>query len=451
MRNIRFAKEDKNLLWVKGEGTIVKVNEASFVQIYELADFFPQGYSPLYICSNTEGNILYGYSVGSLNSVLSVNKQENANRTVSNMMRKFEINAADQWVGMDVTFDDEYLVYFCISKVVIKKQGQTSLVKMLRAEALGNFQNGMFEKKFSTTFESAAPWLETAHMVRRIKGYDLFVVACTNCIAIFDMNIEEKKFGLIRVFENICSSIIIDLVMVNDMLFPLPRAPDKPEPLRYIDFNEDLRTVMQLKGNMTDQSSALNSNIPPEIQDSYLQPDIRNFRIPNQELSGCTFIAPLIVQQHEGSPPELQIVIAGKGIATLGKNAMGDIAMVSVNLKEFSSCFLAIIPQNGHICGMSQDNLTEFIILDYRLQTVKRYARPKSRPGPGSDLLTQKYRCLTATNTWVLRTSIFRGFAATRTFTCWILLVVTTKSSSRTSSATSPKTRTVPSRRSVSL
>src|SRR3990167_212409 len=388
MRNIRFAKEDKNLLWVKGEGTIVKVNEATFVQIYELADFFPQGYSPLFICCNTEGNIIYGYSVGSFNSVLSVNKQEVANRNVTNMMRKFEINSADQWVGMDVTFDDDILVYFSISKVVIKKQGKTTLAKMLKAEALGNFHNGMFERKFGTTFENHSPVLESAHMVRRIKGYDLFVVACFNSIAIFDMSKEERQFSLMKVFDKICESTIIELVMVNDMLFPLPRAPDKPEVLRYIDFNEDLRTVIQLKGGLNDKSQSLDSNIPSEIRDSYLQPDIRTFRIPNQELSGCSLIATLVVQQSQDGPPELQIVIASKGIATLGKNSMGDIAVVGINLKEFRSSFVAVLPDNGHICGVLQDASCEFIILDYRLQTVKRFARPKQLPGPGKICLT---------------------------------------------------------------
>ena len=268
LRNLRFAKDDSNLIWIKGQGCAVKINEQSFVQAYELTDFFPKGYTPMYVCSNTDGSAVYGYSSSSRNSVLSVNKQEIINRVTSNLLRKFEIQSADKWVGMDVTLKDECLVYFASSRVNYReKDGSVSLNVVFKAEALGNFYSGMYEHKFTTIFEQEV--LRRAHKVRRIKGINVFVVSCFNSIAILNVDIEAKKFFLVKVYENIYTSFIVDVVMVMDMIVPVPRA-DSPENLKYIDFNAQLRRMMGDDERGQEIMLLINSNLPKEIASIYV-------------------------------------------------------------------------------------------------------------------------------------------------------------------------------------
>lgn len=359
-RNFRFAKDDKNLIWVKGQGHIVKINEDSFVQLFELSDFFPQGYSPLYLCSNADGSMIYGYSTSSRNSVLSVNKQETLGKVTTNSMRKFEIRSGDSWVGMDLTFNEEFLVYFAITRVIYKSKGSSVFRIMLKAEALGNFNNQMYESRFSNIFDQEL--FSKASMVRRVKGYDIFLVVCRDSIVVFKMDKDEKKFEAIQTFEKIYNSPIIDLMMIMDMMFPIPRA-EEPEFLRYIDFNSELRRLMEDDDRAQGEDLTDNSKVPPEVSGNYLHPDIKSYKIPTKDSNRYFLLAGF----HEESLTRL--IVAHKGIAILGKTQANDFECLA-EMENFDTSFLKIYEEYGIIVG--EDKTTNaLMVLDLKLNPVK--------------------------------------------------------------------------------
>ncbi len=363
-RNLRFAKDDANLVWVKGQGYVVKVNEQNFVQSYELSDFFPQGYAPLYICTNTQGDMIYGYSTSARNSVLSINRHDpHNNRGLLDTLKKFEIPSGDRWVGMDVTFADDFLVFFAISKVLVKQDAGSSITTVFKAEALGNFYNGNYEFKFNTVFSQDI--FKRAHMVRRVKGYNLFLVACFNSVAVFDAQLEGKKFVLLKVYENIYEGSIVEIMMIMDMMFPIPRAK-QPEVLRYIDFNAELRRLMEDDDKAKEIYTLFDNDLPPDIVNSYLQPDIRAYKIPVKETSNFALIVGFVDAQTKSS----RLALANRGIAVLAKNAMNDLEVSKTNFEEFDTAFLRFESELQVFIGLDKLK-NNIIILDSDLRVAR--------------------------------------------------------------------------------
>lgn len=358
---------------------MVKINEQNFVQSYELPDFFPQGYSPLYICTNTQGDMIYGYSTSARNSVLSINRHDPHNkRGLLDTIKKFEIPSGDRWVGMDITFADDYLVFFAISRVVVRKEGVNTISTLFKAEALGNFYNGNYEFKFNTVFSQDI--FKRAHMVRRIKGYDLFLVACFNSVAVFDAQLEGKKFVLLKVYENIYSGSIVEIMMIMDMLFPIPRA-QQPEMLRYIDFNAELRRLMEDDDKGKEIYNLFVNNLPPDIVNSYLQPDIRAYKIPVKETSNFA----LIVGFHDNQTNSSKLALANRGIAVLNKNAMNDLEVAKTNFEEFDTAFLRVESDPMRFIGL--DKLKNHIIIldgDLNITRVLESTTPNASRNLGS-------------------------------------------------------------------
>ena len=70
-------------------------------------------------------------------------------------------------------------------------------------------------------------------------------------------------------YENIYNSFIVDIVMVMDMIVPVPRA-DSPENLKYIDFNAELRRMMGDDERGQEIMLLVNSNLPIEIANIYV-------------------------------------------------------------------------------------------------------------------------------------------------------------------------------------
>ena len=351
------------MLWVKGQGYVVKINEQNFVQSYELFDFFPKGYNPLYICSNTSGDIIYGYSDSTRNSVLSINKREVSSRgEVYNSLKKFEIASDDRWVGMDITMGDEYLVYFAISRVIEKqKNGIGVLSTIFKVEALGNFWNGLYEIKFTELLPQEI--LKNAHMIRRIKGYNIFLIACFNSIAVIHVDIDLKKMTLMKVFENIYQSSIVDMMMIMDMLFPLPRA-EEPENLRYLDFNSELRNLMEDDDRSKELYTLLETNLPNDIVNIYLQPDIRSYKIPVKETSNFALIIGFISNETS------KIILAHQGIALLKKTDMNEFEVENTNFEDFDTAFVRVMKNGFYIVGLDKVK-NNIIILDENLRLFK--------------------------------------------------------------------------------
>lgn len=367
--NFKSAKSDTNLLWVKGQGTIVRVNEKNFVQLFEVLDFFPKGYSPMYLATNGDSSLIYGYSYSSRNSVLSVNKQETINRNQVNVKKFFEINSNERWVGMDVSFSGEFLIYFSLSKMILKEES-SQIQTVLKAEVLSNFSGGIWDVKFTTLFKGEPH--NQAHLVKRIKGYDIFLVACIGTLLVIHLNYEEKRFNLIQTFEGLYDSHIVDIMMFLDFIIPVPRADQEPEKLKIIDFNADIRELLDDEDD--DESDDLAKEVASKIKLNYLQPDIRLFKLTTKDTQSFSTIA---TYEKDGV---IRVVIAGEGILQVFKSVNHELETLNKNLDE-SRAYLPRILCGFPLHDQRENDIRNGFIREHSLHDGPNPADPPEAAG----------------------------------------------------------------------
>ena len=181
----------------------------------------------MYLTVNRNKNQIIGYSLSHENSILSIlNIKENNSK-----INFLEISKNEKWAGMDMLTDEDLLI---VASTLSKPAG-TSLV----LQSFEVLEDGikLFE---SQTFTQRN--FNSAQFMKKIKGYDYFVIASKSNLGI--VGYFEGEFELIKIFEDVYSNYIFEISIFGNFMIPV--CLDQESNFKVIEFNtEDIESTLE--------------------------------------------------------------------------------------------------------------------------------------------------------------------------------------------------------------
>ena len=171
-RALRHAKEDQFPLWRKGQDAIVLLNPQTFQPQAEFRNFWPQEFTPMFFNISPPQKKILGYSLstrGGILTILSNYTQPNGTRTDF-----IKIPASETWAGMEQNNDASLTIVAVQSKIPNKPHH----LKMIAYDTTNIKLNVVTSMDFNESKFSAVQFM------RKVKGYEIFVIACRNSLAI---------------------------------------------------------------------------------------------------------------------------------------------------------------------------------------------------------------------------------------------------------------------------
>lgn len=307
---MRFAKEDKSPLWRRGLDSVVLLNPQDLEVKAEYPNFWSPGYTPMFLNINETNDTIYGYSMSNSDSmftVLSISGSETTAKSVN-------IPPEHKWAGMELSTDGKMMIIAnaCKRPKVDRARAdgkKNEFVKMMAIdlENLDKIRTVCY-KDFTKENFSAVQFM------RKIKGHDLFIVACKGSLAVIQLKDKdsitrvtqgsriggsqvsqksnlEKEFIVVNFFENLYNSYIFEVAIFGDWMVPVTIGANH-EMMKMIKFNSTGSSGIQ-----SSQFSQSFGKIPLE-NSPHSQSGLRRIDISMSEISAEYSQAQSLVQSE---------------------------------------------------------------------------------------------------------------------------------------------------------
>lgn len=182
---------------------------------------------------------IYGYALNKSGSVFCIlcmdeNKRERETKYIN-------VPKDQKWAGMEMTTDGELMV---VSNACKNSEGEETL-KMMAID----LNNLKIRIKAERSFSSRN--FNTVQFMKKIKGYDFFVVACKGSIGI--VGFTGSDFVLLNLLENIYEKWIFEIAISKDFMIPL--SVYDQDNIKVIQFNCDSYNSMLKKENWRESNT----------------------------------------------------------------------------------------------------------------------------------------------------------------------------------------------------
>jgi hypothetical protein len=237
---MRYAKEDGYPIWRAGQDKIVLLNPNSYEVAGQYFNFWPKGYTPLFLAVSDSLNKVAGYSINQKQASLSL--LSNFMNPSQSQTKKLPVGGGKQtWAGMEFTTDGRLLVV-----PVSVNPGQNSQ-KYLKMVAVDLSQNTI-KPVANEDFKDSA--FKIIQFFRKIKGHDFFALACNNHIAIFGFNYSTMKFVLVNFLKNVYRNMVFEIGFSEDYMIPMSTGKD--ENIKLIEFGKSSHNSLLKQDQMND-------------------------------------------------------------------------------------------------------------------------------------------------------------------------------------------------------
>lgn len=240
------------------------IDNTTFEPLAEYNKFWPRGYIPMFINVSGSMNRIYGYSLSKKGGILTI--LDNFVEPKKSKTDYVKIPPDETWAGMEQSTDGDYIIVSVQSKV--PKQPQ--YLKMIAYDA-SRLKLQPVAKK---TFNSAQ--FTTVQFMRKVKGYDYFVVACRNSLAIFCFT--GKDFILLNFLENLYRELIFEVIISGDYMIPVSNGKD--EPIKIIEFNKTSYNSM-IEIDKFKQNSVMNNKMNL-MNGVFISQKVKKLDVPHQ-------------------------------------------------------------------------------------------------------------------------------------------------------------------------
>lgn len=237
---MRFAKEDKSPLWRRGLDSVVLLDPKSLEVKAEYPNFWSPGYTPMFLNINETNDTIYGYSMSNSDSmftVLSIRGSETTAKSVN-------IPPEHKWAGMELSTDGRVMVIAnaCKRPKTDRTRGdgkKNEFVKMMAIDLqnLDKIRTVCYKDFVNDNFCAV-------QFMRKIKGHDLFVVACKGSLAVLQLKGKDSisrinqrvglgssqvstkvnsdmEFVVVNFMENIYNSYIFEVAIFGNWIVPV--------------------------------------------------------------------------------------------------------------------------------------------------------------------------------------------------------------------------------------
>ena len=198
------------------------IDNTTYEPLAEYNKFWPRGFIPMFINVSGSMSRIYGYSLSKQGGILTIlNNFIEPKNTTTDYLR---IPPDETWAGMEQSTAGEYIIVSVQSKV----PNQPQYLKMIAYNASRTKLSAVAKKTFNSS------QFTTVQFMRKVKGYDYYVVACRKFFGIFFFS--GGDFFFLNFFENLYRELIFEVVIHGDYMIPVSTGKD--EPIKIIEFNK---------------------------------------------------------------------------------------------------------------------------------------------------------------------------------------------------------------------
>lgn len=228
-RPFRYAKEDQYPIWKKGGSSLAILNPTNFQQKAEFQQFWPNGYTPMFACASPIRNKILGYSIQNRESTLTV--LHLGNSIQNSPISQIRMNPQETWVGMELTTQGDVLIA-AVQTGRGSKNPQDAYMKLCAFNVPSNPQEQQLTMIFQKNFTQ--PAFKRVQMLKKIKGYDIYMLACSSNLAFIIWN--GQDFVILNLIQNIYNGIIFDSVLCGNVVIPI--STDNNDVIKVFSFNK---------------------------------------------------------------------------------------------------------------------------------------------------------------------------------------------------------------------
>ena len=164
-------------------------------------------------------------------------------RTASDyQIKQLKIPKEQKWAGMELTTIGDLMIVANACKK--SKPVKTEFMRMMALDLSSMKINPVCQRDFSSTNFSSVQFM------RKIKGYDFFIVACKGSLGIVEFR--NKEFTVLKFFENLYTNYIFEVAIFGNFMLPVSMSD---EPLKVIEF--DCEPQLNGTANYSTKKSAL--------------------------------------------------------------------------------------------------------------------------------------------------------------------------------------------------
>ena len=172
---------------------------------------------------NVSGNMdrIYGYSLNRRGGILTVLSHfSNPELTRTDYIK---IPQLETWAGMEQNTAGDLLI------VSVQARSDPQYLNMIAYDVSNLSLKAVSKKMFNSS------QFKIVQFMRKVKGYDYFMVACRNSIAVFCFT--GKDFVLLNFMENLYIELIFEIMIFGNTIIPLSIGGE--EPIKVIEFDKD--------------------------------------------------------------------------------------------------------------------------------------------------------------------------------------------------------------------
>ena len=234
-RALRYSKEDVSPLWRRGLDSVVLLDQETLSVRAEYPNFWTPGYTPMFLNISEVNKRVYGYSMShedSIFTILAVQDDETHAKSLN-------VPPEHKWAGMELTTDHSLMVIANACKKTPKSRNynphdekKNEYVRIMAVDLTGDKIKTVCYKDFNSENFSAVQFM------RKVKGYDFFMLACKGSIAILELRDAEKlsrgpasghrsskernkEFSILRFIENLYENYIFEIAIFGDWIVPV--------------------------------------------------------------------------------------------------------------------------------------------------------------------------------------------------------------------------------------
>jgi hypothetical protein len=252
-RSLRFAKEDASPLWRRGLDSVVLLNPETLEVEAEYPNFWSKGYTPMFLNICKKRKRIYGYSMSHTDSMFTILAIQNSETHAKTM----NIPPEHKWAGMELSTDGNMMVIANACRVSDgSSSGKKEFVRVMAFDLENDQISPVCHKDFSSYNFSAVQFM------RKIKGYDYFVMACRGSLAIIELKnaqsismtsqaafgsgrkpfeskeAPKKEFSVVKCFENLYENYIFEVAIFGNFMIPVS-LNNGEESIKVISFGKE--------------------------------------------------------------------------------------------------------------------------------------------------------------------------------------------------------------------
>ena len=196
-RSFRYAKEDLWPIWRDSRSSVRMMDPESNQELSQSIPVFenmPKNHEPMFCLYDVGKNQLIGYSIGEDSSIVHLCSLYPCSKKAEKI-KVMKLDNLQKWSGIELSTDGKLLIVSC------SEVDHDSTKEKFCLKAINISDGKRLQVVSSIILNEHTPDISSLQFMRKLKGYDLFFLACENSIMV--VQFRNLEFSIVNYLEQV--------------------------------------------------------------------------------------------------------------------------------------------------------------------------------------------------------------------------------------------------------